>query len=140
MSQTSQTVTVDPECPSSSPSDSCTVLISGARSLHLASQLCCLSYSPAFEIIMYHGRLGCFWILCHLIMRDYKNRYTNKCGPTKNKMNEVEHIRRTGSSTDKQTMHEKRCPCELKIYKDVFTNGWIRKNAQCAHRQMNELT
>lgn len=101
LSQNLWIVTVDPDCPSSSPGDSCVVFISSAWSLHVASQPCFLFHSPTYEMIMYHGGLGGFWILCHLLMSGYKYRYTNKHDAMTNGMNEGSRCKRTVSSIDK---------------------------------------
>ena len=114
-SQTSRTLTVISDCPSSPPNDSCTVFISSAKSHHPTSQPYCLSRSPTFEMIICHGRLGGFWIWCCLVMSDCKYRYTKKHGATTNAMNEGSTCQRLGSPTDKWTMHEKRCARERMI-------------------------
>jgi len=111
-SQTLWTVTIDLDWPSSSLSDSYIVFICSARSQHPASQPCYLYRSLASKMIMYLGRIGGFWIWCHLIMSDYRHKYANKHGVTTKGMSERRKCTRIDSPIDEWMMHAKRCALE----------------------------
>lgn len=65
--------------------------------------------------IMYHGRLGCFWIWCHIIMSDCKYRYMNE--------------RWCDDEWDKQAEH---------MQGDLFTNGHTKNACEEICSQMGE--
>lgn len=48
-----------------------------------------------------------FWIWCHLIISDYRYRYTNEHGKTTNGMNKESTCKMTSSPTDECTKHAK---------------------------------
>lgn len=73
---------------------------------------------------MCYGRLGGFWIWCHLVMSDCRYRYNNKHGATTNEMSKGNTCRSTGSPTDERSMHAKWCAREWMIMQR-YVHRWM---------------